>query len=356
MATLTRAALSAVLNLVYQDDIVDQFRRDVVLANLLTVRNGRNDACTWPVKFRGRSAGGAYAEGADMEDEDFDSHDRKQAMLPWAQYRTGAKISGLAQAIASASGGGVSADVTDEELRDAIDELAILVGAGFYSGNPGASPVELAGAALAIDDNDGANFAAIDPTDYGDWLASEETLAAEDVSISNIRKLLFRPVKDAVGMDPEFVTCPGGVIDLLKDVLGEKAPTVQQVRTTRGVIDITAATGMKAISIDGVPFIEDRHCTASTCYSWHSRYVEVRQVPATKARVDPNTVIQALKALTGVDVSVDEVEARLRANANAMVPTIEALAQTGDATKYQVKWYGQLAWKRRNAFSKLILT
>src|SRR5690606_722103 len=115
----------------------------------------------------------------------------------------------------------------------------------------------------------------------------------------------FRPVKDSVGTDPEFVTVPGALMDALKDVLGDKAETIQQVRTNaRGAIDITAATGARAVSIDGVPFIEDRHCTASTMYAWHSRFVEIRQVPAVKNRRDPNRIVAAMKALTGVDVDV----------------------------------------------------
>lgn len=356
MATLNRADLSDAMSLIYQDNLVDQFRRDIVLLNLLKVVPGRNDSCVWPVKFEGRTAGGAYAEGADMADQDFDSHTRVQGMLPWAQYRKGAKVSGLAQAVVGAGGYAYSGDVIDEELVDATDALAVEIGADLYAGNPGASPPELAGAALAIDGSAGT-FAGIDSTTHGDWLAGEDTAVLADLTPAVIRTKLFRPVKDATGMDPEFVTVPGAIMDALKEVLGEKAETIQQVRTNaRGGVDIFAATGARAVSIDGVPFIEDRHCTAGTMYAWHSRFVEIRQVPAVKNRRDPNRIVAAIRQLTGVDMDVSEVEARLRAGSGVLTPAIEFLAQTGDATKAMVKVYAQLAWKRRNAFAKLTVT
>lgn len=352
MATLTRSAIADVLNLMFQDNMQDQFRRDVVLANLLEVEDGRNENCTWPVKFDGRSAGGAYAEGADMADGDYDSHTRVRASLNWAEYRTGAKVSGLTSAVNSASGG---ADILTEELVDAIDELTLLVGADLYAGDPDASPVELAGAAIAIDGSAGT-FAGLATATYGDWVAGEQSIATADLSVKNLREKLHRPIKTAVGVNPEFVTCSGTLFDLCIDLLGTKADTEVQISTARGTIDITAATGARAIIVDGVPYIEDRHATANTFYGWHSRFVKIRQVPVAQNRYNPAQLVEFIKALTGTDVDVTDVEARLRARGKKMTPTIDVLGKTGDADKFMVKWYGQLAWKRRNAFAKLTLT
>jgi len=339
------------MSLVYQDRMVDQFRRDVVLLNLLEVKPGRNDTCTWPVKVAARTAGGPYTEGADLGANDIDSHDRLTGSLSWAQYRKGARVSGLALALAAASG---SDDPMIEEIMDALDELALDIGADAYAGNHAATPPELAGAALAIDDSDD-NFAGIDTGVHTEWLAGEDTLATASLSISNLRTKLHRPVRDAIGMDPEFVTCRGSVIDTLKDLFGEKADTIQEVRTNaRGTVDIHAATGARAISIDGVPYIEDRHCTSGTLYAWHSKFVHIKQVPAKMPSVAQ--VASAMKMLTGVDVEVSDVEARLRSGAGKLVPTIEFLAQNGDAYTAQVKAYLQFCWQRRQAFSKLALT
>lgn len=356
---LVLSDFSDALSLIYQDDLIGQSRRDIVLLNLLAVKPGRNKTCTFRAKYDSRSAGGAYAEGADMhETNDYDSNARRIGSLSWAEYRTGAKVTGLAQAVHGASGGdgGGGSDLMDEEITDAIDKLALLLGAACYAGNHLASPVQLAGAALAIDASDD-NFAGIDTGDNTWWASSEQTLATASLSISKLRTLLHRPVKDATGKDPEFVTCPGAIIDTLKDLLGTKADTIQEVRTNaRGTVDIYAATGARAISVDGVPYVEDRHCTANTLYAWNSDSVCMRQIPAFKSRQDPNAIVQAVKMLTGVDVDVQEVEARLRARKGVLMPTIQFLSQTGDAVKAMVKAYCQLEWSRRNAFGKLTLT
>jgi len=339
------------MSLVYQDRMVDQFRRDVVLLNLLEVKPGRNETCTFPVKVAARTAGGPFTEGADLDASDIDSHVRLTGSLNWAQYRKGARVSGLAKALAAASG---SEDPMSEEIMDALDELALDIGADLYAGNHAATPPEIAGAALAIDDSDD-NFAGIDTGTYTDWLAGEDTVATSALSVSELRTKLHRPVRDVTGMDPEFVTCRGSVIDSLKDLFGEKADTIQEVRTNaRGTVDIHAATGARAISIDGVPYIEDRHATANTLYAWNSRFCHIKQVPASMP--SSAQVAAAMKMLTGVDVEVSDVEARLRAGAGKLVPTIEFLAQNGDAYTAQVKAYLQMAWLRRGAFSKLALT
>jgi hypothetical protein len=352
MATLSRAAIAAVLSLVFQDSMQDQFRRDVVLGNLLEVEDGKNENCTWTAKFDGRTAGGAYTEGADMADGDYDSHNRVRASLNWAEYRTGAKVSGLAQAVGSASGLG---DTIGDELVDAVDELALLLGAAMYAGDPTATPMELAGLAAAVDATAGT-FAGLATATYADWVGSEQSLATASLSVKNLREKLFRPVKNATGMDPDVALCAGAVFDLIKDLLGEKAETVQEISTARGRLDLTQIAGARAMIIDGVPFLEDRHCTANTIYGIHTRYLKIRQVPAAKSRLDPTMLVGAMKALIGVDIDVTDIEARLRARKGRLTPTIEVLAQTGDAYKFMVKWYGQLVIKRRNAHGKLTLT
>lgn len=352
MATLSRSAIAAVLSLIFLDSMADQFRRDVVLANILEVEDGRNENCTWSVKFDGRTAGGAYAEGADMADGDFDAHARARASLDWAEYRTGAKVSGLAEAVSRASD---NSSIVAEELADAVDELALLLGAAVYSGNPGASPMQLAGLAAGVDGTAGT-FANLASGTYADWLASEQTMLTADLSVSQLRAKLFRPIKDATGMDPEIAMCPGAVFDLIKDAVGDKAETVQQITVRGSRVDITAITGARAVIIDGVPFLEDRHCTANTIYGLHPRWLKIRQVPPVHSKFTAAQLVPVFKALTGADIEVADIEARMRAAGKRLTPAILPLAATGDAEKFMVKWYGQMVYKRRNAHGKVTLT
>jgi hypothetical protein len=353
MATLALADVSAALTILLMQPMTDQFRRDVPILSLLSVTTGKGANCNWKAKFEARTAGGAYAEGADMADGDFDSHDRAQAVLNWGQYRKGAKVSGLNVAAHASEGG----EIMDEEIRDAIDDLAKDLGTDVYAGDPAASPVELAGAALAIDSAAGT-FAGLASSTYADWLGNESSLADADLSVSNLRAELLRPIKDSCGRNPDFITCDGALFDRMLDVLGDKAETIQIVNTVRGKVDIAQAAGARALSIDGVALVEDRHCTASTFYGWSSRDVEIVQLPAAAPKIDPAGIAAAIKEMTGADVNVDDVNQALAAlrQPGALRPAIEFLSKTGDSYKAQVKVYAQMKWKRRNSHGKLTIT
>lgn len=356
MATLSLSAISVAMSILLMDGLTKQFRQDIPLLHLLNIKTGAGKALFWNPKFDARSAGGAYAEGADMSDSDYDSHTRVQATLAWAAYRAGAKVSGLAEAVSASGGYAGGASVFQEELEDAIDKVATDLGTDLYGGDPTAAPTELAGAATAIDSS--GTFASIDPTSYTGWAAGENAIATADLSIQNIREKLFRPVKDATGRRPDFVTLAGDIYDSVAALFDDKAE-VREISVGGNTVDIVQSFGGQGFYVDGVPFIEDRFATASTMYAWSSRFVEIVQLPAVKPNVDAAEVVAAIKQLTGVDVQVADVEARIRSmreNPGALIPFVEMLSQTGDAYKAQVKVYVQLKWKRRNAFSKLILT
>ncbi len=357
MATLGRADIAAALNLIYADRIYDQFRRDIVVPHFMEVKDDSNNTCTWRVKFDARTAGGAYAEGADMGDGDYDSHDRVQGQLSWANYRKGAKVSGLAQAISQANGqGNFNGDVFMEEIDDAIDALAVDFSSDCYGGNPGASPVELAGAALAIDGSSGT-FAGIATSSYPDWVSVEDTTTSAALTKDVIRTKLLGPVKRACGYRPEVCTVADDLWDQVVALADEGAADVKEIRVNGEMMDVMAITGATAVMIDGVPFINDRHATSGTIYAWNFRFVHIKRIPGTpRSAANPAKLVEAVRALTGKDVPIDQIQARLRKMSGRLQPTVEILAQTGDAYKAQVKVYAQLAWLRRDAFGKLTVS
>jgi hypothetical protein len=359
MATVSLSDVSAALSLLLQTRQARQFRTDVPLLAILPIMgNGRNDALTYNPKFDGRTAGGPYNEGADMADVDFDGHKRAKAIIPWAQYRTGAKISGLASALVGqdAPGQAFDMDLWNEEVNDAIDKLAVDLGQDLYAGDPTASPTELAGAAIAIDDS-AAVFATINPAVDTAWVSGNNSIPFASLSKQNIREKLFRPVIDATGRHPDAVTCPGNVFDAVLGIFQDDTDVVTEINIRRndGTVEPVFLGGARAVILDGVPIIEDYQATANTMYAWTLRDVEVVQVP-TLVPADASRVVRALKMLTGVDVPLNQVEERIRARRGMLVPTVEILAQTGDAYKAQIKVYLQVKWKRRNAFAKLVLT
>lgn len=359
MATLNLADFSAVMNLIYGDRAVKQFRTDLVLANLLAVDNDKNSTCTWPAKFFARSSAGPRNEGHDAVDGDFTHNDRLQATLAWAQYFGYAKVSGLSQALAAANGGpGIDVDALEEEVDDALDELSQVVGADLYAGNVGASPIEFEGLARAVDST--GTYAGISQGAQADWASGENSIALASISVDNIRTQLHRPFKDATGKWPEFDVCPGNVWDAVAALFNDQTRqniAVDEVMTSaRGLVNLKAAGGFRAIMVDGVPLIEDKDCTANTMYSLHSRWLSIRQVPAAGSSMHPSTMQRILKNLTGIDMPEDDVAEMMRSTAGFLQPSIEALDKTGDNMKVMAKVYAQLRLTRRQAASKLIFT
>lgn len=357
MAGAVLSDISAVMNLVFGDALANQMRRDVILPNLVRVENDANSTCTWPVKFTGRNTAAAKAEGFDAVDGDYSTDVRKQATIVWAQYSSFAKVSGLSQALAAATRAGGSYDLLAAELRDAIEELSVLISGDTYAGNDGDTPPELEGLANAVDST--GTYAGLAQGSYSEWASGENSLATASLSIANLRTNLHRPFKTGCGVWPEFVITTPALFDAVCALFPEQTRLMVDVVNTaaRGRVDLKALGGYRAVEVDGIPYIEDRHCTASTFYALHSDFLSYQQVPAAGSAVSSAMSVQAsVKSLTGDSLPLGEIEAMLARGASRLQPYIEPLGKTGDNMKVLVKWYGQLKLRRRNAASKLLLT
>lgn len=359
MAGATASAISAALSLILFSAPERQFRTDVIALSLIGVEVGQGANCVVPIKIDGRNTAAAHAEGDTAESGDYSTHVRKQATLEWAEYWAHASVTGKSEAIAASGGYAGGGSLVMEEITDALTELGVKLGAHFYSGNHLATPPELAGAALAVDGSDD-NFAGVDTGDYPSWKSGEATVASASLTVAWIRENLFRPVKDATGRNPEFCTTTGTLMDTLKALLGASAETVTTITTNgAGKVEIEQSFGTTGIRIDGVPFIEDRQCSSGVIYAWGRDAVRFRQLrKPVDADATPAEIQQAMLQLTGTDVPISQIEATIRAmnESRAIIPNIEVLAKTGDSRKFMITVKGQLAWKRRNAMAKAIIT
>ncbi len=355
MAGATLSDISAVLNLVYGDRLESQIRRDVILPNLLAVESDANSSCTWPVKFTGRNTASAKAEGHEVASGDFSTDIKKQATLAWAEYFGYAKVSGLAQSIAALNPG-AGEDLLGSEVQDAIEELSVLLSSDTYAGTVGSSPTELSGLGEAVDST--GTYAGLAQGTYSEWASGEDTLAAASLSIANLRTKLHRKFKDGAGVWPEFVVCDGTRFDAVCALYNDQTRLMVDTITTaaRGQVNLKAVGGFRAVEVDGIPYIEDRHATSATFYALHSRFLSYRQVPKGLSAMHPSAIQRAVKALTGDDLPLDAVAAMIAARSGRLQPFIEALAKDGDSMKVMVGWYGQLRLKRRSGAAKLLLT
>lgn len=349
-----------VLNLVFLDPITVQFRRDAVLLELLPLEYDSNSTCTWDVKYDDRDTAGEKAEGYVVQSSDFSTHGRMQASIAWAHYEGFASVTGTSLRIAAANSRiGAANALMNEELNDAVKEVAVKLGTHAYSGSAAASPRQIEGIARAVDST--GTYAGIDSSTYTWWASGEQTLAATSLSFANIREKLFRPFKDATGMYPEFVICPGAVFDKVAALFDDQTrilvDTISLGDGNGGVrqVDLKRA-GARAILVDGVPFVEDRFCTANTMYALHTDCLSWRQVPPAWASMDPGQIQQAVEQVTGDKVDINEITAMMAKARKSPTVQINALGKDGDTSKLQVVIDIQLKLKRRNAASKLTLT
>lgn len=359
MAGITLSGLSAILNLMYGGGITATLRRDTVLPHLIPTVFEANPACQWQVKVGARNTAGPRAQGADASGGDYSTDTKLGATIAWAHYESFASITGTAQRIAAANPGfnaGIGGGGEfDREMADASDELAVAISEDSYSGDYTATPVEIAGLAAAIDST--GTYAGIAQGSYSTWASGEASLATSALSVASLRQYLFRPVKNATGRKPSVVFCPGDVMDSIKS-LADNSGVLQNIVTPQmGVVNI-ANLGFEGVMIDGVPFVEDRHCTSSTLYAVDLSQLEYVQVPPDWLNVDPGQLQGMLKELMGQNIPLDQIASAINGvrTGRQLVAQVNALAKSGDSTKVQLVLDMQLRLRRRNAAAKLALT
>lgn len=355
MATVDLAEDSASLSVIFQNPLQNMFRTDNTILSMIPVEYGRGAVWDFDAKFTARTAGGAYAEGADMDASDYDAHSRKKGSINWAQYRTGARISGLAYANAGDN-------LLYDEVADAGIELVDILAAEVYGGDETGSPIELGGLARAIDAT-GA-YAGFNPATSGQeaWTSVEDTMALADLTTTTLYETLLRPVKDACGQMPHAVFCNGDILDALAATTEDGLLATQYTTAPMSIGPVVASKGVRFVNCHGVPVIEDKHATASTAYAINFNYLRIRQVPSVMspdavARIGYDRIAARVQELTGnPDMTARAIEQQVMARQNRLTPEIEALAKNGDSISYMVKIYLQMLIKRRNAFGKCTFT
>ena len=184
MATLTLGDVSDALSQLFMPMITDQINTTAVGLNLIPTINGGGKNAAWTAKLSGRSNATGYTEGADMADVDFDSEAREDAVLAWAQYRKGAKVSGLAQAAASSNqqpgsllAEGVQ-DLFSDEVSDGVERMALGLGTDLYVGTGAGNTLIGLDTAIAAT----GVYAGIDQGVHAEWASHVDTLAASALS------------------------------------------------------------------------------------------------------------------------------------------------------------------------------
>jgi hypothetical protein len=357
MATTNLAAVSAALSLIYGLALTTQINSVAVLPYLLPVVRGVGQSCNWTVEFTGAANASAVADGTARSASDADAETERPATLSWALYDKVTSVGDLVQAAAGSnfnpnSIGAIRGDLLVGKTVRQARRLALGIASGLYAGNETASPVQIAGAARAIDSS--GTFAGIDPGTYTEWVSIEQTGALSSVTFAVVDAFI-QAIYDACGEKPEFMTCPSNVWLALKALFVDYAPPyVREFALARGggatgemPRAVKLSAGMDAIEINGIPVVVDKWATANTLYAWNTNYVEIQQVDELASILDQGAdAIQALfrnlAGDSGIQLPREAIEG-MAARSPRIRPYIKLLGDRGHSKEALVRAYLQTA-------------
>lgn len=331
--------LSAALSQVYAPKVVRAFNRISILAAALPKTAGRGKNVAWDVYVSGNTAG-TFVDGSDVTTYDVDTP--LAATLSWGLYRQSFQISGLAQAVAATSIG--SADelmaLIDTSAANSAMKLASTINADLFTGS-GANAITGLSTALT---NTGV-YATINKGTYTEWQGN--VFANSGVSRNLTKDLMDQleaGIYGASSLTPDCIVASPGVVrkyeslfDQMNRVIlsGGEISTVQRSVGGGGAV-IPDSAGWTGLTYKGIPVYRDRNCPVGTMYMLNRDTIQLQYMPQPGVNT---AAISQDKAMSGLpDTNMAGLSARL-----------EAMAKTGDADKFSMKIYLQLAVLRPNA-------
>lgn len=366
MAMLELANLTAVLAVVQDQAIQRAFRQDVVLPRLLRMEQGSGKNLAYSAKFSGRDT--AEYGANDMTAAKISSHSKLLAQLEWARLNTFGGVDNLAQAVAASYRGNdriaaVDQDAIMEEIVDAVNEMAVKLSIDSYTGQHYAATTQISGATTMATLGDGGaatTYAGIDSTGLDvatEWqtpTATWDLNTAVDGVLTDvaIREQLIRPFRNRNpnGRAPDFITINPTYWDmLLRSYTNKESVQIERVRVSTGeTVDLMADLGARALTIDGVPIIEDRHCPLAQVHAWSYEGSFYRVLPGYKSQaLDFPGLRAAFKAVTGVEPQDRQIKA-LMDRRNTLGPMISAVPTASTGQWFRAELFIQMGHRRHS--------
>lgn len=336
--------IASALATLFQDRIIAQMNRSVVLAQLIPHAPALGQNLTWDVEFEnsGASTNSALTEGATVSV--FGDDDVVPAVLQWGNYSESISLTGKARAIARAAGSPSELeDLFGQKLERAIRRLTKNLARDLYVG-PGTSERILGlfgGSTLTTGSPLAATgtYAGIVRGTYAAWAGNVNSNggAQRPLDVPLMRDMR-RSIYDACGEMPDLIVCDSFQHEQYGLTFGSERRYLQDVYL-RGQ-KITLDGGYKALEFDGIPVIMDVNAPAGTMTFLNTNYVKFRQVP------DAADDVNKSMGLVGLHGTSEE---QFKSGETRMFARINPLARVGDAYNFQLILYPQLQVERCNA-------
>jgi len=338
MAALDFAALTSALATLFEDRIVTQINRAVVLANLLPVTPGTGKNIQWLARF-GTDVGAVIADGADVSTYNSDS--KVPAVLQYGTYHDAFSITGKARAAAAAAGNPLDlVDLFGEEIEESVQRLAMKLAIDTYTGT-GATDnlnglLSASGAAAAISAT--GSYAGISRVTYTQWAATINANGAVPRALSlALMRTMRRSIYTASGEKPDLIVCDPIQHENYGNLLANQRRYMQDVMLRGQAIKLDG--GYQVLEFDGIPVVEDVNHPAGKMTFLNTRHLSYKQLPS------PSDNLNMAKGNLGLHGTPEEQFGQQQVKLTARV---QPLAITGDALKFALFCYPQIQQKRPN--------
>lgn len=339
MANVLATNVTSNLASFFEDAITNQLNRSVPLASIIPVTPGQGKNIQWLVRT-GTQTGAAIADGADVSV--YNSDTKTPAVLQYAIYHDAFAISGLAAAVARASGNPAElAELFMEEFGESVTRLAAILGSHMYTGDAGASPGQLAG---LVQSTNGALKAT------GTYATIDKSVITQFQGNELLNGGILRPISfkllndadkacyDASGFLPDLYVASSGQAENLQMLFQTERRYVQDV--TVGGRQIKLDGGANVIEWKGRTFLLDRLCPTDKVLGLNMQFVSWKQLPA----------VEVGRAVSMGDQPIGgTAEYQMGARKMPLTCKVIPLAITGDLFKFALYIYTNIQVKRPNA-------
>lgn len=353
MAIDNLAAISNALSTTFAPNIVRAFNREAVLAKLLPVRDdgGQGDAkqVAWDVSFSGASAA-AFAEGADVQVSDFAQDVDVPATLPWGLYRssfalTNLEITAAARSLKNAE---VLGNMVLHRLMGSITKLASVINADLWSGtgtSGGGNPniVGFVGSSYNGALITSGSYATLSVGTYPEWASNLLTNGgtARPLTFALLSQL-ERNIYVNSGRRPNCIVTSPGVLSKYESLFEtqKRYNSNEGGAVDRYVGSIQSGMGGMETNLSwrDIPIFRDRNAPTGTLLMLNLDDLAMKFLPFPASSDGVTQTAVNLPSSNGASPTPTPLLAH-----------IYPLARTGDAQKFSVVIYMQLAVQRTNS-------
>jgi len=326
----------------FYDDLTNQINRQVVLAQLLDVKNGTGQNIQWVAKFGDATpaGNGVIADGAPVVT--FNRDRKLPAVLQYGTYHDAFEVTGKAAAAAAAAGNPDQlADLFADDMMDAAQRLARGISGHVYSGSGAVDTIHgltAAAGPLALT----GTYAGIDKGVETQWASNQVDALGAGVSFAMMRQTRRR-IYTASGMKPDLIICDPEQHENYGNLFGDKRRYVDEIRMRGETIKLDG--GYQVLEFDGIPVVEDEQCPSNQMLFLNTNYLYMSQLP------DPVTMYNQSMGLTELAGTGEEQFGDGPTGLNAR---IIPLAKLGDSYQFELICYPALVSRRQNVHGSIV--